>query len=141
MKVTKRVEEMVSNPAAIYYWNNLDATKQSIYYAIGKAEIKSSVRVESAYGKLGQRGYFGPGCSLAEAIDRAYADSDEVRAERKQRIETERAAQLSQDYFAYIKGCAVVNNREVKLTDCPGFIQKIAYKNAKTVADQYGWSI
>ena len=141
MKVTRRVEEMVGNAEAIAYWHTLDLTKQTIYYEMGKAEIKSSVRMESAYGKLGQRGYFGPGCSLAEAIDRAYAESDEIREQRRQYIENEHTSRMIREYQAYVVGYAIVNDRRFKLTDCPEFIQNIAYKNAKTAADQYGWEI
>lgn len=81
----------------IAYWDSLTATEQERYYADALADIRFSVLEENAYGKLGQRGCYGPGCTLAQAVSVAFGKSPQELARRRaedERRRVERAARL-----------------------------------------------
>lgn len=83
--------------AEIVYWDSLTSSEQRRCYSDALADIRFSVVQENAYGKLGQRGTHGPGCTLAQAVTAAFSSSPQElarhRAEDKRR-RAERAATL-----------------------------------------------
>ena len=83
--------------AEIAYWDSLTSAEQERYYSDALADIRFSVVQENAYGKRGQRGRYGAGCTLAEAVTTAFSKSPPEIARRRaenERSLVERAATL-----------------------------------------------
>lgn len=83
--------------AEIAYWDSLTSAEQERYYSDALADIRFSVLEENAYGKLGQRGSYGPGCTLAQAVTAAFSSSHQELARHRaedERRRAERAATL-----------------------------------------------
>lgn len=91
-KVTESLRARFDLTAAeIEYWNSLTSGEQEQHYSAALADIRFSVLQENAYGKRGQRGNYGPGCSLAQAINVAFSSSPQELARHRAEDERRRA--------------------------------------------------
>ena len=69
------------------YWHGLTDDEREHWFEIALHDINTSKYWENFYGKLGIRGAYGRGASLATAVSIAFGDSDIVEQRRAQQVE------------------------------------------------------
>ena len=76
----------------VQYWHSLSDNEQEHYYADSESDIRSGVYWENCHFKAGQRGVYGRGCTLAQAVDIAFGDSPAEKERQRLMREQQKAA-------------------------------------------------